>query len=140
MNMKLKTLNEIDQLVNQLYRQDPKLKDTKFGYAYKRFVEKNYQSHLKDYQLDISTARVEHALEDEKTKEVLTDRLNERGFKYSKEGLKAIMKAEAELTEKWNNKEVEVEPFISSHVPELTEDQRELLSGILIDGKKEKKG
>lgn len=138
MKKTFRELREIDTLVGELYKKQPGLKDTKFGYAYKRFSEKWYKPLVTEYYEEMALTRVEHALEDEKTKEILTDRLNERGFKYSKEGLKNVIKAENKLLEKFNLKEVEVEPYISSYVPELTDEAIEMLDGILIKNEEKK--
>jgi hypothetical protein len=128
-----KDLRELDNMVGQLYAVDPKLKDTKFGYAYKRFVEKNYQKPLNDFQEAIMDARIDNALTNETTKELLKDPMDMRGFKYSKEGLKAVIKAENQLVELWNAKEIECTPYISSYKPEnLSEEQTEAMTGLLI--------
>jgi len=82
--------------------------------------------------------RIDNAMEDAKTKEVLRNPDDTRGFKYTKEGLKKVIEQENELTEKWDTKEIEVEPYIVESLPPLSEGQRELLVGILIapDGNK----
>ena len=125
-------LGKIDVVVGELYQKDGHLKDSKFGYAYKRFSEKNYLPKIKELQQELNDARIDNALEDPITHAVWTDSTNLRGYKYSKEGLKAVMKKENELLNEWNKKEFEIDPYISEYVPELTEEQRELLKGVLI--------
>ena len=116
MKKTFKELQEIDLIVGGIYHRKPELRNTKFGYAYKRFVKKNYQP-----------------LVDEKTKEILIDRLNPRGYKYSKEGLKQVIKDENQISNKFDLKETEIEPFLSSYIPEdLTEEETEILTGIVI--------
>lgn len=126
-------LQNIDNIVGRIYQRIPTLQESKFGYAYKRFSEKNIIPAFKEYNNLITDIRVEHALEDEKTKEVLTDKTSNRGFKYSKEGLKKVIAAERELMDSFGEKAFDVEPYIAAYVPEdLTEEEREVLAGILI--------
>lgn len=129
-----KELQEIDSLVANLYKQQPGLENTKFGYAYKRFSEKFYFPKVKEMSNEVMNARIDNSLEDPTTKEVLSDpNPRGRGFKFSREGLKKVIELENQITEKWENKEIEVEPHISSYVPEvLTEEQAEMLKGILL--------
>jgi len=129
-----KELQEVDILVGALYEKNPGLKDGKFGYSYKRFIEKNYMSHLKEFQHELNDVRIDNAIEDPKTKEILRDPTNSRGFRYTKEGLKKVIEQENEINEKWNVKEIEVEAFICpiESLPTLTDNQREALVGILI--------
>ncbi len=128
-----KELQEVDAMVGGLYQAKPTLKDSKFGYAYKRFTEKNYAPLVRDFNEELMGVRVQYALEDDKTKEVLIDRMNPRGFKYSKEGLKNVMMEERKLSEKWDVKEVVITPFLSPTIPEgLTEDQEKMLSGLVL--------
>lgn len=129
-----KQLRDADFLVGLLYKDNPELEKGKFGYAWKRFINKNYMKHLKEFQNELLDVRIDNALEDEKTKALLTDATNPRGYKYSKEGLKAVIKKENEITDKWEDKEIEVEPYILpiESLPELNEDEREELTGILI--------
>jgi len=125
-------LLEIDGIVGELYENNPTLKDTKFGYAYKRFYEKNTEPMTKEFRSALQDARIDFALEDEKTKAIITDDKSPRGFAYSKEGLKGIIKEEAKIVEEFNKKEIEIEPHISTVVPEMNEYQKELLTGIII--------
>ena len=98
-------LQEVDQVIGQLYAKDETLKQSKFGYAYDQFHKKNYAPILKDFQEAFNYIRIENALEDEKTKAVLTEEItpqNSRGFKYSKAGLKKCMEDELACIEKFN--------------------------------------
>lgn len=136
MKTTFKKLQEIDSVVAGLYTKNPTLKEGKFGYAYKRFYEKNYEKVLEEYRAELADIRIDNALEDEKTKAILKDLDSRgRGFQYSKESLKAVLKAERGLDEKWNAKEIEVEPFFikPENLPELTENQVELLKGTIIE-------
>lgn len=127
-----KELQNIDSVVGSLYKKNPELRDTKFGYAYKRFYEKNYSPIFKEFTEQINDSYIDNALVDERTQALLTDQDNSRGFKYSKDGLKKVMKDENKITEEFNKREIEIEPFISSYVPELTEDEKEILIGTVI--------
>lgn len=128
-----KELAEIDNLVGIAYQLDPKLELTKFGYAYKRFAEKSFYPKVKEKNEELGFLRIDNALEDEKTKEVLVDRENPRGFKFSKDGLKKTIKEESALAEKWNTKEIEVEPYISTYTPEeISNELKELLKGLVL--------
>lgn len=126
-------LQEVDQLVGTLYQKDENLKDTKFGYAYKRFADKFYIPILKELDEALINVRVEHALEDPVSKEILMDTKTARGFKYSKEGIKKVIEAERNVVKEYEAKAFEVEPFVSSYVPEyLTEEEAEQLKGIIL--------
>lgn len=128
-------LNEIDQSVSLLYKNNDKLRDTKFGYAYKKFYEKNFHKLNKKLQEELQDVRIENALEDDKTKEILKDEESFRGYKYSKEGLKLVVKSEREILSKYEAMEVEIEPYFckKESLPELTEYQVELFKGCIIE-------
>ncbi len=126
-------LNEADNLVGVLYKKDPTLRDTKFGYAYNRFYQKNFENLLKEFQKELELVRAEHALEDEKTKALILDDKNPRGFAYSKQGFKSVVEAEEKFLEKFNKKEVEIEPYFATFIPEDMNDYtREKLIGLVI--------
>lgn len=131
-----KELSEIDGIVGGLYQKNPTLRDTKFGYAYKRFSEKNIAPTVKLYSDVLNDIRIDNALTDETTHALLIDKESTRGFKYSKEGLKSVIKEERNLQEKFDVKEIDVEPFISTFVPadlsNLSNEQKELLTGLLL--------
>ncbi len=129
-----KELQELDVLVGALYKRNTELQKGKFGYAYKRFVDTNYVKILKEYQHKINDARIDFALEDPITKEILKDKEDSRGFKYSKDGLKKVILKENEITDEFNPKEVEIDPYFISEasLPELSDEEREQLIGVLI--------
>jgi hypothetical protein len=133
MKKTFKELNEIDQVVGVLYQQNPSIERTKFGYAFKRFSEKSFMPTLNKYNEELAYLRIDNAMEDEKTKELIVDRGNPRGFKFTKDGLKAVLKGESDLKNKYDKVEIEVEPYISSYVPEeLNDIETEILKGLLI--------
>ena len=77
-------------MVSQIKKEFPELERTKFGYAYSKFYKKNVKpsvDRIKDALLDI---RVENAMIDTKTKELIIDKSNDRGFKFDKEGTKIV--------------------------------------------------
>lgn len=126
-------LKDLDQLVAILYQKNKELPNTKFGYAYKRFVEKNYLPAAREFNADIEGVRIDSALEDPTTKALMTDEKDVRGYKYSKQGKKDVIAAEQKLIKEWNDKEIECVPYISVYVPEdLTQEEKEALTGILI--------
>lgn len=137
MKKTFKDLLEIDGMVGLMYKKNPILKDTKFGYGYKRFYIKNIEKIKEEFTNELTDLRIDNALVDEKTKALLSDpNPNSRGFQYSKEGLKALIKAENELEDKWDLKEVEVEPYFIKRefFPEnLTDDQFEVFTGVLLE-------
>lgn len=125
-------LAEIDSIVGSLYKADPKLRETKFGYAYTKFYKKNYEPILNEFKEQLEVVRIDHALEDEKTKAILKDENTSRGYQYSKQGLKDVMNAEKEITKKFEIKEITIEPYISSYIPEMADEQKEILTGIVL--------
>lgn len=133
MKKNYRQLNEMDQIIGGMYKVNPSLKDTKFGYAYKRFCEKYYVPLLKERNEKLVLIRVDNALEDPTTKEILRDDTHERGFKFDREGLKKCIKSEIKMAEEFDLKEVEIEPIFSSFVPEgLTEEQKEIFAGCIL--------
>lgn len=132
MKKTFKELQEIDSLVGAIYQKHPELKESKFGYAYKRYSAKTYEPVVKDFRDELEGIRIDNAMEDETTKEIMADRTNSRGFKYSKEGLKAVIAAEKKLIEKFDAKEVEIIPFITANIPEeISAEDKEALTGIV---------
>jgi len=133
MTKTFKELQEVDVMVGGLYQKNPDLKQSKFGYAYKRFSDKNYVPIAKDFNEELGALRVQFALEDKTTGEVLIDRMNPRGFKYTKQGLTELMAEEKKLAEKYDAMDVEINPFLSKMIPEgLEDDQMEMLSGLVL--------
>jgi hypothetical protein len=128
-------LKNIDLVVGAMYKIEPTLRETRFGYGYKRFADKHYYKLNKEYLQKLVDIRIDNALTDEVTKELIIDNNpNSRGFKYGKEGFKALIKAERALEESWDNQVVEIEPYIikKEDLPKLTDVQKDLFKGILI--------
>lgn len=133
MKITFKQAGEINKSLEHIYAKNPGLEKTKFDYAQKRFFEKNFSKIFNEYNQKLANIRINNALEDKTTGEILLDQMNPREFKYSKEGLIKCLNEEKELENEYNAKEIEVEPFISSFVPEVTtETEKELLTGLLI--------
>lgn len=133
--MTFKQMREMNGAFSILEHKNPLIAETKFGYAFKRFFEKNIAHVFKEYNMKLSIIRIESALTDEKTKAVLTSddaQKGGRGFQYNKEGLKDVMVAESKLEENWDSKEYDVEPFISKDVPKLNESEIEVFKGFII--------
>lgn len=131
---KFEDLEELNGLVGTLWAKDKTIENTKFGYAFKSFMKKNYIPTEKERQEKINDIRINNALENKDTKEILrdTDRTNLRGFKYSKEGLKKCVKEERKVNDEFYATEIEITPVISSFVPEMEEYLKELLKGLVI--------
>ncbi len=128
-----KELKEVDNLVGTLFAKNPTLRDSKFGYAYKRFVQKNFMPVATEFNEALVAVRVDCAMEDPITKEVLADPANPRGFKYDKTGLKQVMFEESLLVKKWDELEIEVTPYLSPMIPEgLTEEETAILAGLVL--------
>lgn len=129
-----KQLTDIDNLIADLYEKKPSLKRTKFGYAYKRFAEKFFYPMDKEYQDELNHARINLALEDEKTKEILLDPSSPRRFKYTKEGLISVLKEENNIWLQWKDKEINIEAYNTAFIPEeLTDGDMDLLKDIIIN-------
>jgi len=132
-------LQEIDRTVAELYGADPELKQSKFGYWYTKWYKKFLQPVWDERSEAIQGMYVDHALEDPTTKAILEDRTSTRGYKFSKEAMKQVIAEEKKLIAEFDAKEVEIEPMIKAeHVPELTEEQKEVLIGSLVVGEEPK--
>jgi hypothetical protein len=137
LKMTFKQMKNFNHIWNEMVRFQPSLAETKLGYAFKRFFTKNIEPIFEEYNGHIAMVRIENALEHKDTKAVLTKddvRTGGRGFEYSKDGLKAVIKAEIDLAKEWDPKEYEVEPYISKDVPKkvLSEEQVEAFTGFII--------
>lgn len=136
-----KELNKFSNTVSNMLRRNPKLIDTKFGYAIKRFEEKNLTSLYSQYNSELTNVRIDHALVDKATGALLKDpeqskNGNSRGFLYDKAGLKACIAAEEAVEKSWRDREFEVEPYIckSENLPTgLTEEEMETFSGLVME-------
>ena len=107
------------------------LEKGKFGYSWKRFLDKNYTPTLKEFSQKIEDVRLENCLTDPTTKEILYDSKN--SYKFSKEGRKNLMIVERELIKEYDSKEIEIIPYLASDVPELTEEEKEVLKGLITE-------
>lgn len=129
-------LIEIDELVGFLYQENPELKKTKFGYAYDVFFKKNVLPTTKEESEDVADMRLKYALADEKTGEILYDRANPANpiFKFNRDGQLAVNQQTRQIKQKYGKKVIKIQPYISAYVPPgLTEEQKEILSGVLIN-------
>ncbi len=137
MQKTFKELNQIDLIVGELYKKTPTLKDSKFGYAYKRFSDINYLPTLKKFKIECADLAVKHALEDKITKELLKD--DKGNYKYSREGQSNYDKEYRAIDEKFGTELVDVTPYISETIPDgLSIYETEILTGLLIEEKKKK--
>ncbi len=131
-----KEIVELDLMVAGLYSKTPALRESKFGYAYRRFYDKNLKKILGEYNEDLAMVRIDGALTNDETGELLISHEGGRGFKYSKDGLKNVIKAERKLDEQWATKEFDVEPYFikPEYFPEdINDEQKELMKGIVLE-------
>ncbi len=130
-----KQLKEVDIAVASLYEKNPKVKDSKFGYAYKRFADKNYYPVNKEFSEAINDVRAENALVDKGTGAMIFDPSSFRGFKYDKVGWKTMINEERRLEKEWDEKVIEVEPYICKDLTgvELSDEQKDLFNGLIIN-------
>lgn len=132
MKTTIKKIQDADKLVGEIIRSKPALKESKFSYAWKRFIEKNYNPRAKEHWEKIECIRVDNAMEDRNTKEIFVDEKNPRGYKFTREGLKKCIAEESKLQEEFEATSVEVEPYICTSLPELTDEDKETLKGLII--------
>lgn len=134
-----KTFEELmaaDMEVGSMFASDKDLENTKFGYAYKRYYKKNFADPFQEYLEKLQEIRINNALENPATNEVLIDRENPRGYKFSKAGLLKCIKEENEFIKENNKKEIDVELFVSPMVPPgLSERQKDMLMGLVYEAK-----
>lgn len=107
----------------------PEIAKTKFGYACSKII-KSYSDIFNEYQDEMTTLNIQNALTDDKTKEILTD--DKGNYKYSIEGKLALNAQYKEKLKSWKAKEFEITPFYVDELPELTDMQKELFTGIFI--------
>lgn len=127
-------LKDIDVIYSKL-SVDKDFANTKLGYAFKRFTEKNTQKIFTDFNEVLDGVRIDNALVDEKTKAILYNE-DRRNYQFSKEGLKEVLKRNKEIAKEWEDKEFEVIPFICKDIPEsvvLLDEEKELLEGVIIN-------
>lgn len=111
------TLEEIFNIINILNRLGDKTVNntkTRFGYATKKFIDK-CKKIITDYNESVESVRIDNALVDEETKELL---MNENGYKFSKEGLNNVSKEIKKLKAKKHK--IEVHQILDEkEVPEM---------------------
>lgn len=133
MTKTFKELLEANTVVSTLFAKNPDLKETKFGYAWKKFYALNIEKVVKEMQAAYADAQIEHALEDKTTGKIMTEPGSPRGYAYSKQGLRDLIKAEDNIEKDYYAKEIEIEPYISTYIPEnITEIQLEALKGLVL--------
>lgn len=140
MTKTFKEFEELDKIVASIFIKNEKLRGSKFGYTWNRLCQKNYFSVAKEFNEKLADIRIEYALEDEKTKEILIDKLNPRAYKYSKDGLKNCVKAERDMIKEFDSKEIEYEPYFCTSLPEeitsLPEEIFNMFVGLIIKNNK----
>lgn len=125
-------IKEADQLVAQLYSKNESLEKGKFGYAWKKIIEKNYNPVIKELSEKIEDNRVDNALVNETTKELLIG--EDKNYKYSKDGMKTLITINRKLIKDFDEKEIEVIPYYCKDIPlNLTEEETEILKGLIIE-------
>lgn len=133
-----KTFKELQEINEVFYRLNSSFKDfskTKLAYAFKRFIDKNYQSIYTDFNDELQSVRIENALTDKVTGAILYED-NNQSYKYSPEKLKIVISEIKRISKEWENKEFEVEPYICNDIPEsieFYEGEKELLEGVIIN-------
>ena len=130
MKKTIKELLEIDNIIGNIYKRLPEVKETKFKYVYDKFYNLNLKEPLKQLKEDIEELEILHALEDEKTKAILRD--TNGHYQYSKDEEIKLLKAKREAYNDLMKKEIEVKPYISTYKPSLTDEESEELSGLII--------
>lgn len=129
-----KELVDLDQLVGGWYEKTPTLRDSKFGYGYKRFSEKSLSKIFNEHTEAVSIINIDNALEDATTKALLSDTIG--NFKYSKEGAKKRLQDLRNLKLVWDVKEFEIEPYFikPEYFPEdIFDEQKEICKGIILE-------
>lgn len=128
-----KELRDIDQLVANLYTRNETIKKGKFGYYYTKFYKKNIQPTIDEKEEKLADARLENALTDEKTKEVLYTDITNTAYKFDKEGTKRLIQFNRALQKEYDAKEIEIVPVVSIEIPsELSDEEKEELRGLVI--------
>ena len=137
MKMTFEKMKELNSTYMEMCRRNEALPNTKFGYAVEKFLKLNIISVFKEYNSLLADIRIEHALEDPETKAVISKPQatpNDRGFEYSRDGLKKVIKAENDLEKSWDAKEYDVEPYLCKEkdIPELNETYLEVFKGYVL--------
>jgi hypothetical protein len=132
---KFKEIEDADSIIALLLEKNEKMEKGKLTYAWKRFVEKNYRSLATELGDKLQDNRVEHAMTDPKTKELLYTNDKNTSYKYTKEGMKALLEAQRKLKKEYEEMDIEIVPFFvkKEDLPELNEEEREILTGLIIE-------
>ncbi len=133
MKKTLQEIKDINQLVGRLYQENESLKKSKFSYAWDKFIKKNYNPTVTEMNEKVADLRIDFALTDPKTKELLYS--DDKGsFKYTLEGMKGLNEAYRDLMKEFEGREIEIIPFIlkPEDVPALSEEEKEELTGLII--------
>lgn len=126
-------LKEIDALHGKLLRIEG-FDNTKLAYAFKRFSEKNIVPTFSDFNEELQFMRIDNALTDKITNALLYQP-GSNDFQYSPEALKNVLRQSKEITKKWENKDIEIVPYICSEIPptvQLSEEDVALLKEVII--------
>ncbi len=126
----LSQLKDAEQVIAELFEQNPELEKSKLKYAWKRFSEKNLVPIYKEIQEKIADERLKNALTDKATKEVLFTEGPKPTYKFDKAGTQAVIEFTRDVEKEYDAKEFEVKPFIITDV--LDEYQKEVLTGLII--------
>jgi hypothetical protein len=134
MQKKIEELLSADQIVGGLIQSQKTTENSKFIYAWKKFYRLNMKDPISEYQDKVQDIRIKYAQED-KGGSVVNDPTNPRGYKYSKESLQSVIKEEKDATKELNEREIEVKPYICpvESLPELTDEEKEQLKGLIIE-------
>lgn len=149
----LKTFKQIVNFNTQadvFVKRSPTNVHTKLGYALSKVTDgsvgavlKNFNKAYRDAYFDkVRKAMIDNALTDKVTGAVLLSlRGSERPYLFAPEGLKNVIKAEADfndymdtLNQEWENKEFEINPYMAAELPEdLTDLEREAFKGFVLE-------
>lgn len=130
-----KELIEFNKTWNEWFRKSPSMENTKIGYAIRRVIRKSIQPIFDEYNLELSSIRIDHAKTDGNGILMLDHNPTGRGFQYDSEGLKEVLKGEHTLDKIWNPKKFSIEPYFckEENIPaDITDEQREMFEGLII--------
>lgn len=126
-------LKEIDELYGKLLGNEG-FANTKLGYAFKRFSDKNLKEIFQDFNDTLQDIRISNALTDKTTGAILYTS-DQKNYQYTPEGLKTTLKLIKEKNKEYSDKEFEVKPFIYTDLGtiELLDEEKELIKGVIIE-------
>jgi len=130
MKLTFETIQSLNEEINSLYS-DVNFTKTKLGYAVKRVYNSSLKKIFQEFNDELEDARIDNALTDEKTKEIMYDATGK--YKYSKDGLKAMIARSKEIIAAWDVKEFDIAPYFVQELPELTQAQAEAFKGIFTE-------